>query len=520
MGPWDDVEWVDIMQHCTGLSHLAISYESLSQFVEVMDSSSRKDVFIGTGDLHLLMLENPRCYWSLHGDPRDKSRHFFQRITHLRLEDPADLNEIMHGDYVPRMTHLAVPCGLDYFAEEHPGFLRDVIEGTPVEVLVLVLSHDHLPEDKCRNVEDSVCRARDEGVTGVYAVRSLYGELEEEWDAEVRGGATIWERAVKYTQWLMDCRTQSRIELVVPAGLPHEVVRKILLRAAQSSVSSCRTLCEVSTWVRHLALPLLYRTVAIDCTMRLDKFNHSISSAVSACPPAFRPADAVRHLWVPIPSPTLESILRRCDNVTHLAIHQSEFLRFPSGAAVPGRLPEHCQRPIEAREHVGVGDLHIVVLQNRLDYHGWLSPGSEPHTSVDTHHLFARITHLRLGDPMHLYSQVPISQMPRLTHVAVSCGGTSGKALDSIMAKIAMRALKAFVLVFVHPYLDSREWRREVEDWVYKSRKEEPRIYTVAQMYSNIEMEWDAEARGGATIWERAVEHTRLLMSRYELHGI
>ncbi|KAF8875906.1 hypothetical protein BD779DRAFT_1561969, partial [Infundibulicybe gibba] len=86
----------------------------------------------------------------------------------------------------------------------------------------------------------------------------------------------------------------------MPTDLPPELLRTIFLHTAKLSTPACRTLCAVSSWVRHLALPVLYQTIFIRNTEHLDAFGTSITHPL-ACPPSpsFDPADAVRHLWVP-----------------------------------------------------------------------------------------------------------------------------------------------------------------------------------------------------------------------------
>ncbi|KAF8879056.1 hypothetical protein BD779DRAFT_1552902, partial [Infundibulicybe gibba] len=165
-----------------------------------------------------------------------------------------------------------------------------------------------------------------------------------------------------------------------------------------------------------------------------------------------------------------------------------------------------------------MGELHITMYQDYWGHHLQLPHDPNPYASTDPHPLFTRITHLRLGNVFCLRSGVPISQMPRLTHLAVPCRCAEEEILSDKMFNTFTDTskLEIFVLVIIHGYVEKK--RRVVEDWVCKSRKKEQRIYTVREIYSNIELEWDAEVRGGATIWERAIDHTQRLMSRYERH--
>ncbi|KAF8876159.1 hypothetical protein BD779DRAFT_1475761 [Infundibulicybe gibba] len=275
------------MHHCTGLSHLASTHENLVLLAE--DEECFNDSGHLSNDLHVLMLSNPgwendSVGWALHESSDNDNLHFFRRITHLRLEGPAGLEVGMHLDHMDRLTHLAIPFpnteeDLELVLEEHLTGMLDVLERTSVEVFVIVLSLEVQPEDQCQDIEKWVCEVRNKGASGVYVVRTVYDDLEEEWDAEVKGGVTMWKRAVEYTRLLVG-RTHPRIDLTTPVDLPHEILHSIFLYAAESSTSS--------------VTPCL-------------RFPSG---------PTFRAADAVRHLWVPFASETLRSVVRQCDNVT------------------------------------------------------------------------------------------------------------------------------------------------------------------------------------------------------------
>ncbi|KAF8876149.1 hypothetical protein BD779DRAFT_174027 [Infundibulicybe gibba] len=302
-----------------------------------------------------------------------------------------------------RLTHLALLCSEADLMQ----VFRAVVDETSVEVFVLVLSLDYATKDTCREVEDWVYEMREEGEDILYAVRPLCDDLEEEWDTEVRGGPTIWERAAEHTQELMD-RKRLKVGPTMSVNLPLEVVHNILLYAAESSYLSCRTLCEVSTWVRCLALPMLYTTVAVELPPLLHRFIDLIASGHVTCPPtpAFCPADTVRNLCVPTDSRIFESIMRHCNNVTHLAIHQSNLIQLINSTVPKHPIPESSARQSHRRRrqtkaHEGTGDLQILLFENNPS-HDW----SLSSTFGDAGHpLFERITHLRLGDPVSLVAR-------------------------------------------------------------------------------------------------------------------
>ncbi|KAF8876158.1 hypothetical protein BD779DRAFT_1561249 [Infundibulicybe gibba] len=185
------------------------------------------------------------------------------------------------------------------------------------------------------------------------------------------------------------------------------------------------------------------------------------------------------------PSEIMGSVVRQCHNVTHLAIHYHDLLRLPD-VTVP--------RP-NAKTHAGNGDLHIFVLDNQKRQYSRLPS----YNSVRTRALFSRITHLRLGDILGAYSQVPIRYMPRLTHVAVPYFDDDEEDLNDVVSDVFTdTSVEILVLVLEHKNLCKTECRMvELED---------ARVYVVMQLYSKLEMEWEAE---------RAVDYTQLLMDQW-----
>ncbi|KAF8876153.1 hypothetical protein BD779DRAFT_1475756 [Infundibulicybe gibba] len=456
------------------MSYLAVSYE---EFMKLQSIDVRMP--LATDDLHVFIFQgkdgsDDEEYNHLDFAPT----HFIRRITHLRLEDSITVAVDVLFGCMSRLTHLALSCD-DSDTYEWMHIFEAVAEERSMEIFALVLSLDCITEGTHQAVEGQVCEMRKEGESTVYVVRPLFEDLKEEWDAKVRGGPTIWERAVEYTQQLMD-RMHPKINPTVSVGLPLEVVHRILLYAAESSSSSCRSMCLVSTWAHRIVLPLLYTTVSLGSrTSPLKKFTDLVTSGRVTCPPthAFCPANAVRSLCVPTDARMFESIMRHCNNVTHLAIHQSNLMRLINATiSSPGSPTRQGRRrrkqAKETRTHEGqpdpVGGITSVEMQ--------------------------------------------LKQMPRLTHFAAPWMDTTEENRQRLLDVVANTSVRVFVLV-MPVYLDKGE-HRTIEEWVCKARKEEPRIYAVRPLYSEAEMEWEAEARGGATIWERAVEYTQMLMAR------
>ncbi|KAF8876148.1 hypothetical protein BD779DRAFT_1561233 [Infundibulicybe gibba] len=259
--------------------------------------------------------------------------------------------------------------------------------------------------------------------------------------------------------------------------LPPELVYEILLYAAKSSTSSCHALCQVSTWARRLALPHLYATISI--TPR-------------TLPMFF--VFGVRHIWIAFKSANRTEeliksfILQYCRNLSHFAIDARDTDHLFDGI------------PKENSNITSVEGVHILMLHNRTRsaHHPYDNP------------FFARVTHLRFGDPLGPRIRLlRLGHMRRLTHFAVPCSAVSVEELECIPTVVQDTAVKCFVLIVSNAYLDEDQCR-VIEDWVCGMRKVDKRIYLVRSLYDGYEKEWDMEVRGGVTIWERAFEYTRL----------
>ncbi|KAF8876544.1 hypothetical protein BD779DRAFT_1677715 [Infundibulicybe gibba] len=205
----------------------------------------------------------------------------------------------------------------------------------------------------------------------------------------------------------------------MPATLAPELLRTIFTEMAELSTSSCCTLCAVSSWTRHIALPLLYENVFLDSSF-------------------FRLVDTVRRLWAPSISETLTDVL------------QYSF-------------PNPFERQDKSAEK---GDLHVVLLQN------YPLP-----TINSTHPLLRRITHLELEEPIKPGASQPISVMPNLTHLAVLIRITEG-GLGWIFDMISGTSIKVFALIW-DQWISGRDLRA-IEAWLRKSRRKgDERIYMV-----------------------------------------
>ncbi|KAF8875901.1 hypothetical protein BD779DRAFT_1698886 [Infundibulicybe gibba] len=312
----------------------------------------RQDKSAEKGDLHVVLLQNYPL-------PTINSTHpLLRRITHLELEEPIKPGASQPISVMPNLTHLAV---LIRITEGGLGWIFDMISGTSIKVFALIWDQWISGRD-LRAIEAWLRKSRRKGDERIYMVwRNEIPSVD--WDNEVCGGKTIWERAVEGTEALMsqpdpDPVNSARLDEEdarrewashhMPAGLPPELLRVMFLQTAELSTASCCTFCDLLLDPPH-------------------------------CPARSVPAPSSRNL----------TSLVLHHNVTHLAIHQSDLVRVFS-AITPSPL-ERQDSHGGARAHVGKGNLHVVLIRNYRPSHG-----------SGIHRLFRRITRLCLEEPIML----------------------------------------------------------------------------------------------------------------------
>ncbi|KAF8870189.1 hypothetical protein BD779DRAFT_1479135 [Infundibulicybe gibba] len=274
--------------------------------------------------------------------------------------------------------------------------------------------------------------------------------------------------------------------------LPLELLHIIFLQAAESSTSSCCTLCAVSSWDCFYR-PEPHQTPRIVCP--IDNLGPL------TCPPSptFCPADTLRHLWAGFDSNSLESIVQQCKNITHLAICARSLVELID--IYPKR---------RGRVYTAMSDLHVVLIQNFTYRAGRLQPvGENP--------LFTRITHLRLEDTLVLAPLQLVADMPRLTHLAIPWPRNHNR----IPGGASVSGTSIEVVVVILKRWDKSE-RQVIEDLIRQQdslEKEWDAEVEVVQRYGKgrlnfrhkIKEEQEAEARSGAIIWERVSGYNRLV---------
>ncbi|KAF9489880.1 hypothetical protein BDN71DRAFT_1511742 [Pleurotus eryngii] len=129
-------------------------------------------------------------------------------ITHICLAAQGSMlynNRMLNTSHFPRLTHFAIPlylCGGTFFRarlETQRVALTRLLDNSTLQMLVCILVHSSDKDLAWEWVRDMRRK-----YTSAYLVEPSGCGLQEEWENEVRGGETVWERATKYTQKVME----------------------------------------------------------------------------------------------------------------------------------------------------------------------------------------------------------------------------------------------------------------------------------------------------------------------------
>ena len=342
------------------------------------------------------------------------------------------------------------------------------------------------------------------------------------------------------------------------APLPLELVLKVFNVAASSSSQSCYNLCLVSSWARHIALPHLFTTIIIKNQVAIEPFFEQIATRPRDPPNAeFLPAPQVRNLWMMTESPLpgrigIVQISRACVNLTNIAMTTSifhELARSTKGLGPgprrpvrvsAGAVPLHVQRPTPfpgaptlpfatvaplpaapppALAHSYFletprpdAKLSILLLDIKQHWEGAMVV--ERHLGGSPR-LFRHITHLRL-DKQPIWG-LHLGYFGRLTHFAVPYTNPEHPLLPSLETRIhgnrGLPPLQAVVVVLWTDIVKS-ELVQEVQGWVARMRAVNDSAYVVESISTGLQEEWEDEAGGGLSIWDRAVIFTNSLDRR------
>lgn len=290
-------------------------------------------------------------------------------------------------------------------------------------------------------------------------------------------------------------KTESQLQNIVPyPELPPELVHNIFHYAARRSTPFCLTLCRVSSWARQLALPHLYSTVILrDHNSSSNYMKYLRKSPFKPPQIDFQPTTVLRSLWIEAVSDRIISIFDKCDNLVHIALHADNLLWLVHASSEAGgnRLSHDAiTRKQDLRVTIIKGDNWTLVRLVNFE---------EPNRTTP---LFSQITHLRLIKIRDYETDISISHLTRLTHLAVPFWLPSHdlSALDHILGHHSLELL----VVVVYVDLVAFEEIPRVGSWYREKRAGGQRVSIVESTSRGIQEEWEEEVRGGKDMWSLA----------------
>ena len=143
---------------------------------------------------------------------------------------------------------------------------------------------------------------------------------------------------------------------------------------------------------------------------------------------------------------------------------------------------------------------HLFTISQQSSYRDWASFAAG---------FLGGITHIFL--PPVNYQRVNrfVQRFPCLTHLAIPYTSTNINQLSDLRPLLCLPNLQMLVLaVAMYRYTTYAFWFAEC--WVRTARRDGFRVYLVQYAFNDDDarIQWEEDMRGGASVWERAVDHT------------
>ena len=213
---------LDVFENCHNIMHLALTTHCFYKLI----SSTTSKLVTQTGkrkapdptlddhrDLHLTMLGASSFVWTFQQmwSPIVRSP-LYDRITHIRVEtvNSYKIPQRYRLYHFSRLSHLSVPY---YNSMQHIAkHLNVFLKLRSLEMFVVAGVRKPLQQAHWKRLEEWVqaTRKRDKRV---FFVEVPAMDIQAEWEWEMRGGESIWDRAFRYTtQW--EGRKRELVEMV------------------------------------------------------------------------------------------------------------------------------------------------------------------------------------------------------------------------------------------------------------------------------------------------------------------
>ncbi|PPQ72053.1 hypothetical protein CVT26_006736 [Gymnopilus dilepis] len=289
--------------------------------------------------------------------------------------------------------------------------------------------------------------------------------------------------------------------------LPTELVIDIFVHGCELSTEISLALSQVSTWARKIALPYVYQTVVIKNHATKQAFAKTLNQrSIQAPHPDFRPKDYVQSLWLEAVSNRTLTIFSSCDNLVNLALPADNMMWLvyssspASSANVMSMLPP---RTITRKK-----DLHVLILNAKNPK--WSLRNNVSNNPAHTSPFFAKVTHLRIGLVGPYNTHLDLAHFTRLTHIAVPYHQPEDQNLSDLLRVFDFPATVFLVVVLLRDMLSDTQYQKAI-DWVRQTRVTNPKVYVVTSRHSDLQSEWEEEARRGFSIWDKAEITSRML---------
>jgi hypothetical protein len=210
---------VTVFEACENITHLALQF---ADFYLLVRPSSPNIVFYDSikrispcamarnHDLHLTVLDTP-SYSGLtyHQFNATYKSPIFDRVTHLRFTSIDSYHDYLTPLFLvhfSHLSHLSVPYFLG--GRHHTKHLQHFLDLKPLKMLVIAVAEDVIRKGHWKRLEKWVRKMR-ETDGRVYLVESG-SKLRDEWEKEMRGGESVWDKAVRYTdEWESHTNTKT-----------------------------------------------------------------------------------------------------------------------------------------------------------------------------------------------------------------------------------------------------------------------------------------------------------------------
>jgi hypothetical protein len=201
---------LDVFENCHNLTHMALSIHCFFILIRATTSLPLAPVEKTVSgpaldcdhDIHLTMLGTTSFRWVFreYWQPNISYRSpLYDRITHIRVETVSSYHTRYELPHFSRLSHLSVPyySPIQHKAEQLDHFLQQ----RSLEMFVVAGVRKPFQAAHWTRLEKWVLAKRQEDKR-VFFVEIPAMDIQAEWEREMRGGKTIWERAIHYTtQW-------------------------------------------------------------------------------------------------------------------------------------------------------------------------------------------------------------------------------------------------------------------------------------------------------------------------------